>query len=499
MPSFFNTLAGRLALLQLLILAILPTMLDERLNTVVRNTVGQSFIGHARAYVQSLADELALSDTLDSPSRSIVLLDSVIQGGYGSYAAIDYNGRLLGSSLAETPADVRHRGDSGALGESADHIFALSVPLLHEGRKGILYVGIDEKPSLIDIRAARHQIVVALLLYSIASMIAALALVRVVSKPLTQLQSASRTVARKDPTAQITVDSSMVEIVELTHDLEFMRRELVGTAAQLRTEMQHREIEQIRRTALENQLRHEHRLATVGTFAGGVAHEFNNILLPLFLCAEEALDDVPAGHPARRNLEQILAASERAREIVSKILAFSAPNRLRDPVAVDVALVIGETLDFLRAMVPPDVDLIRSVAAPGERVLGDPTLLSQVILNLCSNALRAMRERGGTLTVSLSVREARQVDAAAPSMAHSVEIRVKDTGPGMTPEVREHIFEPFFTTHDVGDGTGLGLSVVHGIVASMGGVIEVVTAPGLGAEFTVMLPALTAAIPPPVG
>jgi signal transduction histidine kinase len=291
----------------------------------------------------------------------------------------------------------------------------------------------------------------------------------------------------------------MIEILELSRDLEIMRRELVGTAEQLRAEMQQRQLEQTQRARLESQLRHEQRLATVGTLAGGVAHEFNNILLPLILYAEETLEDIDTGHVARPNLERVLRAANRASAVVSRLLAFSRPMGERLPQAVNLTAVVKEALDLFQALVPPNIELRREIDFEAGLVSGDPTLLNQVVLNLCTNAVQAMRGQGGTLTVSVNARDRPPSDPLPGTSSRVLELHVKDTGHGMDPETQERIFEPYFTTRAVGEGSGLGLSIVHGIVVSMGGVISVSSALNEGTEFTVVLPevAQAAAAPEP--
>jgi signal transduction histidine kinase len=491
MPRALNTLVGRLALLLLVIHAVLPPLLFYRLDAVARTNAILSFTRYTRAYARSLASELELEDVLDSLSRTVVFLDGSVQGGNCVYAALDFNGRLLGSTLAETPAWIQQRGDDAAFGTSKDNIYAASIPIHRAGASGTLYLGFDEGPTIRQARDARHQIIAALVAYAIASVAVAVIFVRLVSRPLTQLQEASRRVARGDSAARLGTSSSMVEIVDLARDLESMRAALAGTAGRLRQEMQQREVEQAERAGLESQLRHEQRLATVGTFAGGLAHEFNNILVPLVLYTEEALDEIGSGHPARAYLERVMGAAARASDVVAKMLAFSRPIGERRPVLVDFGATVNEALDLFQALIPVNIELGREIEAHNERVLGDPTLMNQVVLNLCSNAVHAMRDQGGRLTVSLMSTDRVLPEAPQGSPNRVVELHVKDTGHGMSRPTQERIFEPFFTTRDVGQGTGLGLSVVHGIVASMGGTITVSSEVGAGTEFVVILPTVT--------
>lgn len=492
MRRTFNTLVGRLLLLQLLMYAVLLPVLFYRLEALSRANAVATFTQHARAYSAAVARQLELGDVLESASRTVVFLDGSVESGACLYAAIEVNGRLLGSSVVETPATVQRRGDDAGFFSSADTTYAVAVPLQRGDRAGALYLGFDKRPTLEQLQAARSHIIEALLVYGTASLLAALLLARLVSAPLTQLRAASRRAARGDATAHLSTNSKMAEIRDLATDLEFMRTELVGSAERLRDEIRQRQLEQAERAALESQLRHEQRLATIGTFAGGLAHEFNNILVPLMLYTEESLDEVGSQQPVRANLERVLRAATRAGSVVSKLLAFSRPIAESRSEAVDLGAVISEALDLSQALIPANVELKREIATQAERVLGDTTLLNQVVLNLCSNAVQAMREHGGTLTVSVVTRERLEEGTTGRVLA----LCVKDTGHGMNAATRERIFEPFFTTREVGEGSGLGLSIVHGIVTSMGGTILVVSAVGVGTEVTVELPVLVAARPP---
>jgi len=491
MRRALNTLAGRLAILQLLIYAVLLPVLFSWLDAVARSNAVDTFVRHSRAYGSALARELELGDLLESPSRTIIFLDGSVEGGGCLYAAMELNGRLLGSSATETPSWVRRRGDDRDFASSPENVYAVAIPFNRTESAGTLYLGFDKRPMLQQFRAAREHIVEALVGYGVVSLIAVVLLARRVSRPLTQLQAASRRVARGESSVQLGTDSRMVEIVDLSRDLEIMRGELVGTAEKLRAEMQQRQVEQAQRTRLESQLRHEQRLATVGTLAGGVAHEFNNILVPMVLYAEEALEDIDAAHVARPNLERVLRAANRASDVVTRLLAFSRPMGERPSRAVDLAAVVKEALDLFQALVPPNIELHREINSGAGLVLGDATLLNQIVLNLCTNAVQAMRERGGVLTVSVSVRDRMTAEPLPVTHLRVLELRVRDTGHGMDPQTQERIFEPYFTTREVGEGSGLGLSIVHGIVVGMGGTISVSSTLHEGTEFTVIWPEMT--------
>jgi PAS domain S-box-containing protein len=250
--------------------------------------------------------------------------------------------------------------------------------------------------------------------------------------------------------------------------------------------------EQVR---LERQVRQTQKLEALGTLAGGIAHDFNNTLMPIIGYAQLTFDDLPEGSEGRENLSRVLSAAQRARDLVGQILAFSRRSDQK-LLPIHVTPLVKETLKLLRASLPTTVEIRQVLASSADTVLADPTQIHQVVLNLCTNAGQAMRERGGALTVSLDdVVIDSDFAARHPSLREGpcLRLTVSDTGPGMTREVMERIFEPFFTTKGPGEGTGLGLSVVDGIVKSHGGAISVYSESGQGTTFQVFLPLTKAA------
>lgn len=252
-------------------------------------------------------------------------------------------------------------------------------------------------------------------------------------------------------------------------------------------------------TRLEAQLRQVQKMQAIGTLAGGIAHDFNNILAAVLGYTELALYDVPHGSRAQRHLEEVLGAGKRARDLVQQILAFSR-QRPAERQPVRLHLLINDVLRMLRASLPSTITIQPHLAPAAGTVLADPTQLQQVLMNLCTNAEHAMREAGGTLDVRLDAVEVSTDFAAAHAPltpGPHVCLMVRDTGRGMTPDVIERIFEPFFTTKDVGEGTGMGLAVVDGIIANHGGAITVTSIPGHGTTFAIYLPRLDSTISPP--
>jgi PAS domain S-box-containing protein len=248
------------------------------------------------------------------------------------------------------------------------------------------------------------------------------------------------------------------------------------------------------RRALERQVLHSQRLEALGTLAGGVAHEINNALVPVIALTKMVAAKLPEESRERRNLVTALAGAERSRDLVKQILAFSrkeAEERGRQ--GVDVAAVLLEALRLMRATLPASIRVEDEIAAVPP-VTGDPSQLHQVIVNLMTNAAQAIGPAQGRIMVALK---------PDPGGA-ALRLSVSDTGCGMDEAMLSRIFEPFFTTKQVGEGTGLGLSVAHGIVKDHGGRIEVQSQPGRGARFDVVLPLQPGAAkgndatPPPV-
>jgi PAS domain S-box-containing protein len=231
------------------------------------------------------------------------------------------------------------------------------------------------------------------------------------------------------------------------------------------------------------------RLEAAGTLAGGIAHDFNNILAAIFGYGEMALRDVPVGSRLRRDLDSILIAAERGRLLVERILAFSRSS-VGERTPVHVEGVLREALGLLAATLPQNVRIDAQLAAGRAAMLGAATQVHQVFMNLATNAIQAM-PAGGTLRVLLQV-----VDVAAEHSATTgtlapgeyLRLELADQGTGIAPESRARIFDPFFTTKDTGVGTGLGLSLVHGIVNEVGGAVDVASQLGSGSVFTVYLP-----------
>ncbi len=240
---------------------------------------------------------------------------------------------------------------------------------------------------------------------------------------------------------------------------------------------------------LEAQLQQAHKMEAIGTLAGGIAHDFNNILAAVLGYTEISLSEATAGSLLHSNIQEVLNAGNRAKGLVKQILAFSRQAE-QQLAPVKVKHLVKEALRLLRASLPSTVE-IRPTIQSDSATLADPTQIHQVVMNLCANADYAMRDTGGILEVSLtdvSIDSAHKAQSLDLIPGEYLCLKVGDTGDGMPEDVQTRIFEPFFTTKGRDKGTGMGLSVVHGIIKSHGGAITVKSEPGKGSTFEVFLP-----------
>ncbi len=248
---------------------------------------------------------------------------------------------------------------------------------------------------------------------------------------------------------------------------------------------------QIEQQRLEAQLRQRQKLEALGTLAGGIAHDFNNILAAIISFTELArMESSPESEQAEY-LHQVLKASQRATGLVRQILSFSRQQK-QERKSLQLGPVINEALKLLRSTLPSTIDIAEEISNELPDVLADPTQVHQVVMNLCTNAGHAMKGNPGRLCVRLQVLRVNSTSKLHPELkeAEYVQLLISDTGHGMNKETLKRIFEPFFTTKAPGEGTGLGLSVVHGIIKEHDGVIAVDSEPGRGTTFEIYLPAL---------
>jgi len=241
-------------------------------------------------------------------------------------------------------------------------------------------------------------------------------------------------------------------------------------------------------------LRQAQRMEAIGTLAGGIAHDFNNVLAAIIGSAEMAVLDLPEWNPLRYDLDQILSAGYRARDLVRQILVFSRMRNEQDRQPIEIIPVIKEALKFLRASLPSTIEIRPNISSECGLLLADPTQIHQLLMNLCTNAAHAMQEKGGILEVSLADIDIDTEHYLGVKPGPYLMLTVSDTGQGMDSKTMERIFDPYFTTKEVGKGSGLGLAVVHGILQRHDGAITVYSEPGQGSVFHLYLPRIEGTI-----
>jgi signal transduction histidine kinase len=265
---------------------------------------------------------------------------------------------------------------------------------------------------------------------------------------------------------------------DMMHILEVKHQELERAYGQLKVTQSHL-------------VRHE-KMAAVGTLAGGIAHEFNNILGAILGYAEMARDAVAEGSQTRADLEKVLTAGNRAKKLVKEMLTFSRQDE-QELTPIHITSVIKEAVNLLQSSTPSSIKVRQNICSDCKPVLANATMIHQVLVNLYTNAVQALEEKGVIEITLQDIVSTAEEAASAPAFpllpGEYVQLTVADNGPGIDLTIRERIFDPFFTTKEVGHGTGMGLSVVHGIIEKLGGLITVDSQAGKGSSFHVYLPA----------
>ena len=240
---------------------------------------------------------------------------------------------------------------------------------------------------------------------------------------------------------------------------------------------------------LQRQIQQTHKMESVGTLAGGIAHDFNNILFPVLGYTEMLLTDIPEDSPWRDSLKGIYAGALRAKTLVKQILTFSRQDK-NEMILMKIQPIIKEALKLIRATIPTTIEIKQNIDVDCGVIKADPIQIHQIVMNLSTNAYHAMEKEGGVMEVGVKEIQFGEYDILTPDMIPGpyVCLTISDTGRGMDKELSQKIFDPFFTTKEIGKGTGMGLSVVHGIVNSMGGTIHVYSEPGKGTKFNVYFP-----------
>ena len=455
---WFEPLSRRLIAAVLVAHLIAVPIMFVAIDRIIARTHAELFEALAHGWlIRKVADLERLGPT-PSDTAMAAFMDDLLVGGTITYAEAELDDRVWRTApRPPTPINSDYIHDS--FGAGGDQVFGTSAPWRIDGRTGVLRISFDETPMHARIREARMLVIGVMSAYALLLLSGGLLLARHVSQPLHRLRDAARRIASGDLAQRLVTRSGIGEIDDLSADLERMRLELDAFAARLHQKQ---------------------RLETVGTLAAGVAHEFNNVLVPITLFLEAALDFLGDGHVARTPVARALAAAGRARNVVSTLLTFSgrAANAVLQPMRLGPA--VAEGLRLFAGVRPSYVQVESELDPAADPVLADPGIIVQIVMNLCTNAYQAIPASGGLIRVTLANVLERD--------GRFVELAVSDTGVGMDEATRRRMFEPFFTTRGRGYGSGLGLAFVHGVVTDMKGSIEVTTTLGAGTRIRILLP-----------
>jgi signal transduction histidine kinase len=490
MARIINTVRGRLLLLLFAVQAVLMPFLFYAIYGAVKETMTDQFVDDVRSYAQVIASRFVglRGERLDHDIVDI--LDFAILGGHSSYATLEIDDELYISSLMR-PDDAQAFDEDFEFGAHNDGAYYLSLAIPSYGESAILRLGFDETTINENLSDAQATINIGLIAYVLACILAAGFLSSSIVNPLKRLQRASHSISSGEVDREFWASSRIVEIQELSNDLETMRRNLVGMNEQLQIQIHEREVAEAERRGMETYLRQAQRLESLGTLAGGVAHEFNNVLQPILLYTDLTLKGIPRDQPASANLRRVMDLARRAKGLTAQILTFGRHDEGQEFELTDVRQVVHEAITMIRALYPATVDIRANIGMHIGPVNCDPPQIKQVIVNLTNNAYQALTGLHDYIEITLNeviVSKDSKNGKANIDPGEYVVLEVADTGEGMDRETQRRIFEPFFTTRNVGDGTGLGLSVVHGIVKKHGGEIVVESEPGVGTRVRVYLP-----------
>jgi signal transduction histidine kinase len=481
-----RSLRGRLVIMVLAIQAVLAPVLYIGVAAIIQSGYADLFVDDVRTYSRILADELEISPVENFDEHAQHLLDGVVLTGHVVYAELSDGTTSIRSSLAGATLQDSYPGEDFVFGGHGDQVYYLSHPINRPGRPMHLRIGFDESPSWQQIANAKQRLLTAIILFALSSIAAAIWLSVTITRPMLRLQQAAERIARGDSATTLQMSSSLSEVQELNRHLESMRQKLVGTNQQLQREIEERQALELEHLELERRMLHRERIVTIGTLAGGIAHELNNIMTPILLYSQLVLKELPDDSAVAEDLRRVVRSAHRARSLVSRVLTFSRTIRSQEQSVLSLRPILDEALLLLRAIVPANVDIVDLSVGEPPTVRGDSGQVHQVLMALSTNAYQSMRRSGGVLSLKIQ-NVGDPGDQNVPPGRYAM-LQVRDSGHGMEPSVMAHIFEPFFTTREVGDGTGLGLSVVHGIVTSMGGIISVESVVGQGTTFSVYFP-----------
>jgi signal transduction histidine kinase len=489
MARRLNTIQGRLVVMVLVIQALLMPPLFLVVDRTVYRTMTNNFIDDVRSYSQVFVSEFSMLEDTENGQEAIELLDAAMLGGHSSYAALQVGDQIRSSTLMNQ-AEIGQFKEDFEFGDHEDSVYYLSAPVGGAMPMTTLRLGFDETPVEENLARIRRTTVYVAIVFVLLTVVTMGFVSSSIVGPLKRLQRASRSISSGDVNVELDSTSKIEEIEDLSRDLEAMRRDLVGMNARLQQEMADRELAEAERRGMENYLRQAQRLESLGTLAGGVAHEFNNVLQPIILYTELALEDVPKRTPAYINLKRVLELANRAKNLSRQILTFGRHEEQSEFQSVDLREVVHEAVTMIRALLPATIDMRTENGVNVGNVSCDPAQIKQLVVNLCNNAYQSLKGPDDYISISLNEVIVSGSPGKSPNVrpGEYVVLTVTDTGEGMDEETVRRAFEPFFTTREIGDGTGLGLSVVHGIVMRHDGDIVVASEPGKGTRVRIYLP-----------
>ncbi len=267
---------------------------------------------------------------------------------------------------------------------------------------------------------------------------------------------------------------------------------------EIATNITSRKEEELNREKLEEKLRQSHKMEAIGTLAGGIAHDFNNLLSAILGYTEIVKRDLTENSSKQNDLDQVLRAGNKAKELVRQILTFSRQAEVQR-VLFQPAIIIKEAVKLLRSSIPSTIEIQQDIDSNCGAILADPTQLHQILMNLCTNSFQAMEKKGGVLRINLQEIAKAEISGEdkshLPVVDNYILLTVEDSGPGIALELQNKIFDPYFTTKETGKGTGMGLAIVHGIVQSYDGHISMKSEPGKGCSFHIFFPVVRDEIP----
>ncbi len=291
------------------------------------------------------------------------------------------------------------------------------------------------------------------------------------------------------------------EKTEIHNDPFFKEeRDLINVIAERIGHFFERNKAEFEKVKLESRLQQAQKMEAIGTLAGGIAHDFNNILGAIIGYTEMARDDSPKESSVVEDLDKVLEASNRAAGLVKQILAFSRQDET-EYILLQPSSIVEKAITMIRPSLPTTIEIIQDIDTKTGNIFGDPTQIHQILINLCTNAFHAMEDTGGRLDISLKEIDLRREDITPETYIDAgtfIQLSIGDSGAGMTQQVKDKIFDPYFTTKEVGKGTGMGLSIVHGIIKNYGGFLTLSSEPGKGTVFHVFLPVVNKEVLPTI-